>query len=140
MLERIEHVAVAVANLEAAVTTFADVWGLEVAHRERIEGHGVEEAMLPLGDSLLQLIAPTSARSTVARFLERRGEGLHHIAIEVSDITAALARLRAKGVEVIDDEPRPGGRGHLVAFVHPRTSHGLLIELVQRAERPPERT
>ena len=132
MLNKIEHVALAVDDLDAAIAHYSDVWGLEVSHRERVADQGVEEVMLPLGDSHLQLLAATGPDTTVGKFLERRGEGLHHIAYEVDDLVATLASLKAKGVEMIDDEPRLGGRGHMVAFVHPKSNHGLLVELIQR--------
>jgi methylmalonyl-CoA/ethylmalonyl-CoA epimerase len=132
MLHKIEHVALAVSDMEAAIAHYRDVWGLEVEHREHVEDQGVEEAMLSLGESYLQLLAPAGADTTVARFLDRRGEGLHHIAYEVDDLEAALGELKAKGIELIDEAPRPGGRGHMVAFVHPRDNHGLLVELIQR--------
>ena len=132
MLNKVEHIALAVADLEAAVAHYAEVWGLEVEHRERVEDQGVEEAMLPLGDSYLQLLGSTGPDTTVGKFLAKRGEGLHHIAYEVDDLEAALAELKDKGVPLIDEAPRKGGRGHMVAFVHPRGNHGLLVELIQR--------
>jgi methylmalonyl-CoA/ethylmalonyl-CoA epimerase len=128
---KIEHIALAVADLEAAVAHYADVWGLTVDHRERVEDQGVEEAMIPVGDTYIQLLAPTGPDTTVGRFVERNGEGLHHIAYEVADLEATLADLKAKGVRLIDEEPRLGGRGHMVAFVHPKGNHGLLVELIQ---------
>lgn len=134
MLGKIEHVALAVADLEAAVKHYSEVWGLEVSHRERVEDQGVEEAMLPLGESHLQLLGATGPDTTVGKFLASRGEGLHHIAYEVDDLEGALAELRAKGVRLIDEAPRRGGRGHMVAFVHPKGNHGLLVELIQRPE------
>lgn len=132
MLGKIEHVALAVEDLDAAVAHYAEVWGLEVSHRERVEDQGVEEAMLPLGDSFLQLLGPTGPDTTVGKFVARRGEGLHHIAYEVDDLDAALAELKDKGVPLIDEAPRRGGRGHMVAFVHPKGNHGLLVELIQK--------
>lgn len=135
MLSRIEHIALAVSDLDDAIRHYKDVWGLEVTHRERVEDQGVEEAMLPLGDSFLQLLAPTSPDSTVARFIERNGEGLHHIAYEVDDLAGELIELKAKGATLIDEQPRKGGRGHMVAFVHPKGNRGLLVELIQ-ARRP----
>jgi methylmalonyl-CoA/ethylmalonyl-CoA epimerase len=132
MLNKIEHVAIAVDDLDAAVSHYSDVWGLEVSHRERVSDQGVEEVMLRLGDSYLQLLGATDPNTTVGRFLERRGEGLHHIAYEVDDLVATLASLKSNGVEMIDDQPRLGGRGHMVAFVHPKSNHGLLVELIQR--------
>ncbi|MGH2695073.1 MAG: methylmalonyl-CoA epimerase [Actinomycetota bacterium] len=132
MLRKIEHIALAVSDLDAAIAFYRDVWGLEVSHRERVEDQGVEEAMLPLGKSHLQLLAPTGPDTTVGKFVERRGEGLHHIAYEVDDLENALAELKSKGVKLIDEQPRRGGRGHMVAFVHPRSNKGLLVELIQK--------
>jgi methylmalonyl-CoA/ethylmalonyl-CoA epimerase len=132
MLDKIEHIALAVADVDAAIAHYRDVWGLEVSSRERVEDQGVEEVMLPLGDSYLQLLGATGPDTIVGRFLARRGEGLHHIAYEVDDLVKTLEQLDSKGVELIDREPRPGGRGHLVAFVHPHSNHGLLVELIQR--------
>jgi methylmalonyl-CoA/ethylmalonyl-CoA epimerase len=134
MLAKLEHVAIAVADLDSAIEHYRRVWGLEVSHRERVDDQGVEEAMLPLGGTHLQLLAATTSDSTVARFVERRGEGLHHLAYEVADLEATLAELKATGVELIDEAPRPGGRGHMVAFVHPKSNHGLLVELIQASE------
>jgi methylmalonyl-CoA/ethylmalonyl-CoA epimerase len=131
VLGKIEHVAIAVADLEAAVAHYERVWGLEVEHRERVEDQGVEEAMLPIGESYLQLLGATGPDTTVGKFIERRGEGLHHIAYEVDDLEAALAELKEQGVPLIDEAPRRGGRGHMVAFVHPKGNHGLLVELIQ---------
>ncbi len=132
MLRKVEHIALAVADLEAAIAHYRNVWGLEVSHRERVEDQGVEEAMLPLGESFLQLLGPTGPDTTVGKFIARRGEGLHHIAYEVDDLAATLAELKAKDVPLIDEQPRPGGRGHMVAFVHPKGNHGLLVELIQK--------
>ena len=132
MLHKIEHIALAVGDLDASIAFYRDVWGLEVSHRERVEDQGVEEAMLPLGESHLQLLAPTGPDTTVGRFVERRGESIHHIAYEVDDLEAALAELKSKGVKLIDERPRRGGRGHMVAFVHPGGNHGILVELIQK--------
>ena len=132
MLGRIEHVALAVADLDEAIAHYRDLWGLDVAHRERVEDQGVEEAMLPLGESHLQLLGPTGDDTVVGKFIARKGEGLHHIAYEVDDLESTLAELKSKGVPLIDEKPRRGGRGHSVAFVHPKGNHGLLVELIQR--------
>ena len=134
MLGKIEHIALAVSDLDAAITHYRDVWGLEVSHRERVEDQGVEEAMLPLGESHLQLLGPTGPETTVGKFIARKGEGLHHIAYEVDDLEQTLAALKDKGVPLIDEKPRRGGRGHSVAFVHPKGNHGLLVELIQRPD------
>ena len=132
MLGKIEHVAVAVADLDAAIALYRDVWGLEVSHRERVEDQGVEEAMVKIGESYIQLLGATGPDTTVGKFLERRGEGLHHIAYEVDDLEGALAELKEQGVALIDESPRRGGRGHMVAFVHPKGNRGLLVELIQK--------
>jgi methylmalonyl-CoA/ethylmalonyl-CoA epimerase len=131
MLRKVEHIALAVSDLEQAIAHYGEVWGAVVEHRETVDDQGVEEAMIPVGDTYLQLLGATNPDSTVAKFIERRGEGLHHLAYEVDDLEAALAELKAKGVPLIDEEPRRGGRGHMVAFVHPKGNHGLLVELIQ---------
>ena len=128
---RIEHVAIAVDDIDVAIAHYKNVWGLEVEHRERVEDQGVDEAMVPLGDSYLQLLGAIGPDTTVGKFLEKRGEGLHHIAYEVDDLEATLVRLKSEGVPLIDEKPRRGGRGHMVAFVHPKGNHGLLVELIQ---------
>jgi methylmalonyl-CoA/ethylmalonyl-CoA epimerase len=130
-LGKIEHVGLAVTDIDAAIAHYREVWGLEVTSRERVDDQGVEEVMLPLGGSHLQLLGATGPDTIVARFLRRRGEGLHHIAYVVDDLAATLDELNSRGVELIDRTPRRGGRGHLVAFVHPRSNHGLLVELIQ---------
>lgn len=129
----IDHIAVAVSSMDDALETFRTLWGLTPERTETVASDRITEAMLPIGDTYLQLLEPTDAGSTVARFIERRGEGLHHIAVRVHDIEAVLERLKASGAKLIDPEPRPGGGGHRVAFVHPNTTHGLLIELVEHA-------
>jgi methylmalonyl-CoA/ethylmalonyl-CoA epimerase len=131
VLTEIDHVAIAVRDLDAAVAWYADNFGATVAHRERVDSDGVEEALLKVADSYIQLLTPTSDTSPVARYLERSGEGIHPIGYRVDDCAAALSTLKAHGARVIDDEPRPGSRGTTVAFVHPKAAFGTLIELVQ---------
>ncbi len=131
LLTEIDHVAIAVTDLEAAIEWYRDTLGASVAHREVVESDGVAEALLRVADSYVQLLTPTRPDSPVARFLARRGEGLHHVGYRVADCAAALAAVRARGGRVIDERPRPGSRGTLVAFVHPSASFGTLIELVQ---------
>jgi len=131
VLTEIDHVAIAVTDLDAAIEWYRDMFGATVAHRERVETDGVEEALLKVADSYIQLLTPTSETSPVARFLERHGEGIHHIGYRVDDVAAALSTLQANGARVIDAEPRPGSRGTTVAFVHPKGAFGTLIELVQ---------
>jgi methylmalonyl-CoA epimerase len=130
-LTELDHVAIAVRDLEAAVSWYRDALGAQVAHRELVEADGVEEALLAVAESYVQLLTPTRAGSPVARFLERRGEGLHHVGYRVDDCASALAAAIAAGARPIDDTPRPGSRGSTVAFLHPSTAFGTLIELVQ---------
>ena len=127
----IDHVAVAVRDLDAAVDWYVRVFGTQVEHREVVEHDGVEEALLRVADSYIQLLTPTRDDSPVARFLERRGEGLHHVAYRVEDCAAALRSAVAAGARPIDLVPRAGSRGTTVAFLHPTGAFGTLIELVQ---------
>jgi methylmalonyl-CoA/ethylmalonyl-CoA epimerase len=131
LLTEIDHVAIAVTDLEAAIAYYRDTFGAEVTHREVVESDGVEEALLRVADSYVQLLTPTHDDSPVARYLRNRGEGLHHIGYRVDDCAAALAAVKARGGRVIDEVPRPGSRGTTVAFVHPKGAFGTLIELVQ---------
>lgn len=130
-LTAIDHVAIAVHDLEAAIAYYRDTFGAEVTHREVVEHDGVEEALLAVAGSYIQLLTPIRDDSPVAKSLATRGEGLHHVGYRVEDCAAALARVKAEGHRVIDEEPRPGSRGTTVAFVHPKSSFGTLIELVQ---------
>lgn len=133
LLIEIDHVAIAVHDLEAAISWYEEVFGAVVEHREDVQSDGVAEALLRVADSYVQLLTPTRDDSPVAKFLTAKGEGLHHVAYRVADCAAALARVKASGNRVIDDAPRPGSRGTTVAFVHPKSSFGTLIELVQEA-------
>jgi methylmalonyl-CoA/ethylmalonyl-CoA epimerase len=131
MFTEIDHVAIAVNDLEAAIKYYADVFGAEVDHREVVESDGVEEALLKVAESYVQLLTPTRDDSPVAKYLANKGEGLHHIGYRVKDCAAALQAVKDAGGRVIDDAPRPGSRGTTVAFVHPKAIFGTLIELVQ---------
>jgi methylmalonyl-CoA epimerase len=131
LLTEIDHVAIAVSDLEAAIAYYRDTFGAEVAHRELVESDGVEEALLRVADSYVQLLTPTRDDSPVAKYLQNRGEGLHHVGYRVDDCAAALQAVKAHGGRVIDEAPRPGSRGTTVAFVHPKGAFGTLIELVQ---------
>lgn len=131
LLVNLDHVAIAVRDLDAAIERYARLYNASPLYRETVAAQGVEEAMIPVGGSFVQLIQPTGADTPVGRFLERRGEGLHHIAYAVPDIVAALAHLAEQGADLIDTEPRIGGRGAQIAFVHPKTAAGTLTELVQ---------
>jgi len=130
-LTEIDHVAIAVHDLEAAIAYYRDTFGAEVTHREVVERDGVEEALLRVADSYIQLLTPVRDDSPVAKSLASRGEGLHHVGYRVADCAAALARVKAEGHRVIDEEPRSGSRGTTVAFLHPTSAFGTLIELVQ---------
>ena len=131
VLTEIDHVAIAVNDLEAAIAYYADTFGCEVDHREVVEKDGVEEALLKVADSYVQLLTPTRDDSPVAKWMAKNGQGIHHVGYRVDDCAAALERVKAEGHRVIDEEPRPGSRGTTVAFVHPKTAFGTLIELVQ---------
>jgi len=131
LLTEIDHVAIAVRDLEAAIAYYSETFGATVAHRERIDSDGVEEALIKVADSYIQLLTPTSEDSPVAKYLERKGEGIHHVGYRVSDCRAALQAVKDAGGQVIDQAPRPGSRGTTVAFVHPKAAFGTLIELVQ---------
>ena len=133
LLLNLDHVAVAVADLDEAIDRYRARYGVEPVYREIVEQQGVEEAMIPVGGSYVQLLQPLGPDTPVGKFLERRGEGLHHVAYAVPDIEAALAHLAEQGAELIDSEPRIGGRGARIAFVHPRGGNGVLTELVELA-------
>lgn len=131
LLINLDHVGVAVRDLDEALAEYRRQYNVSPVHREVVESQGVEEAMIALGGSHIQLLAPLADDTPVGRFIEARGEGLHHVAYAVADIEAALEHLRAEGVRLVDEEPRIGGGGHRIAFVHPRALAGTLIELVE---------
>jgi methylmalonyl-CoA/ethylmalonyl-CoA epimerase len=133
MFGALDHVGVAVSDLEAAISLYQDSFGMELSHRETVEEQGVEAVLLDVGDSHVELLAPTGPDTPVGRFMESRGEGLHHVAYRVSDIDATLAQLRERGVRLIDAEPRAGIRSSRVAFLHPRSTGGVLTEIVEPA-------
>ena len=131
ILTEIDHVAIAVNDLEAAISYYQRAFGATVAHREIVERDGVEEALLKVAESYVQLLTPTRPDSPVAKAIEKRGEGLHHVGYRVDNCAEALAMMIAAGAKAIDETPRPGSRGTTVAFIHPKGSFGTLIELVQ---------
>ena len=131
LLTEIDHVAIAVRDLEAAIEWYETTFGATVEHRETVDSDGVEEALLAVADSYVQLLTPTTDTSPVAGYLDKKGEGMHHIGYRVDDCAAALEAVKDAGGQVIDEAPRPGSRGTTVAFVHPKTSFGTLIELVE---------
>jgi methylmalonyl-CoA epimerase len=128
---RVEHIGIATRSIEESLKFWRDALGLEVRHTETVEEQGVRVAMLPVGEPRVELLEPTGADSPVAKFIEKRGPGIHHVAVRVRDIRAALAQLKAAGARLIDEEPRIGAGGCLVAFVHPSSSGGVLLELVE---------
>jgi methylmalonyl-CoA/ethylmalonyl-CoA epimerase len=129
---KIDHLGIATKGIEEALKFWEDALGLENVHTEIVEEQKVRVAMLPIGESRIELLEPTADDSPISKFLEKRGGGIHHIAIEVPDIRAALARLKSEGARLIDEEPKIGAEGCLVAFVHPAASGGVLLELVQK--------
>jgi methylmalonyl-CoA epimerase len=130
-LTALDHTGIAVADIDDSLAFYRDVLGLPLVHRETVSDQGVEAALLDVGDSHVELIAPLGPETAVARFLEQRGPGLHHIAYRVDDIEATLASLSAAGVRLIDERPRTGIRGSRVAFVHPAATGGVLTEIVE---------
>jgi methylmalonyl-CoA/ethylmalonyl-CoA epimerase len=135
MFEQIDHVGIAVPDLDAAVERYRDTFGVEPVHRERVEAQGVEEVLFRVGVSYIQLLGSLGAHTPVGRFLEARGGGLHHVAYRVDDLPSALATLKERGARLVDETPRPGSRGTTIAFVHPASAEGVLVELVQVGAR-----
>lgn len=127
----LDHIGIATAKLDEALALWRDTLGLQVDCTEEVTQQGVRVAMLPVGDTHIELLEPLTDTSPVGKFLRNRGPGIHHIAIKVDDIRAALASLKKKGTRLIDETPRVGARGCLVAFVHPKSTNGVLLELVQ---------
>lgn len=133
-LLNLDHVGIAVNDLDQAIEGYRSRYGVEPVYREKVEAQGVEEAMIAVGGSFVQLLQPLGAETPVGRFLSKRGEGLHHVAYAVSSIEAALDHLKSQGARLVDSEPRRGGRGAQIAFVHPADLTGTLIELVELSD------
>ena len=131
MKATLDHIGIAVADLEEALRFYRDALGLEIEMPEEVPSQHVRAHFIPAGESALELLEATDAESPIAKYVARRGPGLHHITLRVDDIAAALARLKARGVRLIDEVPRPGAHGSLVAFIHPASAHGVLVELKQ---------
>jgi methylmalonyl-CoA/ethylmalonyl-CoA epimerase len=131
LLTEIDHVGIAVTDLDGAVEEYRRALGVEPVHRERVEDQGVEEVLFRVGTSYIQLLRALGPDTPVGKFLQRRGEGVHHVGYRVSDINRTLEQLRGAGVPLVDEEPRPGSRGTTVAFAHPKGFRGVLVELVQ---------
>jgi methylmalonyl-CoA/ethylmalonyl-CoA epimerase len=134
MFARVDHIGVAVEDLDAAIALHEEAYGMAVAHREVVEEQGVEAVLLDVGSSHVELLRPLQPDTAVGRFLASRGPGLHHVAYRVADIEAALDALRDRGLQLIDETPRAGIRDSRVAFLHPRSTGGVLTEIVQPAE------
>jgi methylmalonyl-CoA/ethylmalonyl-CoA epimerase len=130
----IDHVGIAVRDLEASVALYRTVLGTDPVHRETLPDQGVEEVLFRVGASYVQLLAALGPDTPVGKFLERRGEGVHHVGYRVPDVAAAIEALRAEGLPLVDEAPRPGSRGTTVAFAHPKGFAGVLVELVQEGE------
>jgi methylmalonyl-CoA/ethylmalonyl-CoA epimerase len=132
MKATLDHIGIAVANIDDALRFYRDALGLEIDAPEEVSSQHVRAHFIALGQSALELLEATDGSSPIAKFTAKRGPGLHHITLRVDDIAAALARLKERGVRLIDEVPRPGAHGSLVAFVHPSSAHGVLVELMQR--------
>jgi methylmalonyl-CoA epimerase len=131
VIKKIDHLAIVVHNIEEALQIYEGALGLELTDVEEVPEQAVRIAFLPVGDSEIELVEPLTADSGTAKFLDKRGEGLHHICLEVDDIEAALRDLAAKGIRLIDKQPRQGAHGR-VAFLHPKGAHGVLVELIEK--------
>ena len=134
MLTQIDHVGIAVSDLREAVERYRRTFGLEPVHRERMDDQGVEEVLFAVGESFVQLLGALGPDTPVGRFLGNRGPGVHHVGYRVATVADALEHLRAEGVGLIDEAPRPGSRGTTIAFVHPKDTGGVLVELVEAPE------
>ena len=130
-LTDIDHVGIAVADLDAAVAWYEQMFGAKVVHRERIESDGVDEALIKVADSYIQLLTPFTDTSPLAKYMERNGEGIHHVGYRVEDCDHVLEHVKGQGARVVDEHPRTGSRGTTVAFLHPKTAFGTLVELVE---------
>ena len=129
----LDHVGIAVEDIDAALAFYRDALGLEIEAPEEVASQRVRAHVIPTGESALELLEATAPDSPIARYLQKRGPGIHHITLRVDDIRAALDQLRARGVRLIDEQPRPGAQSALVAFIHPTAAHGVLVELKQAA-------
>jgi len=134
MAKRISHLGIAVKDLASSEALFAKLLGDDNVHHEVVEDQGVSIASFKIGDSIIELTASTRADSSIAKFIEKRGEGIHHLALEVDDVAGELARLKSEGIQLIDDSPKLGAHDMLIAFLHPKSTNGVLVELCQKAK------
>lgn len=135
MITKINHIALVVPELESGKQFWADVLGLTVSHEEHVADQEVDVAFMPVGESDIELLHPLNDESGVAKFMQKRGPGIHHICLEVDDLPAMLNKLKAAAVPLIDEQPRTGAGGHSVAFIHPKGTGGVLVELLQKKAR-----
>ena len=133
MKATLDHIGIAVSNIGDALTFYRDALGLEIETPEEVTSQRVRAHFIPVGESAIELLEATADDSPIAKFVAKKGPGLHHVTLRVDDIVAALAQLKARGVRLIDESPRPGAHGSLVAFIHPVSAHGVLLELTQKA-------
>ncbi len=134
MAKKISHLGIAVRDLGASEALFAKLLGSSEVHHETVEDQGVRIASFAVGDSIIELTAPIDETSPISKFLDKRGEGIHHIAFEVDDVAAELERLKGEGLQLIDQEPRDGAHEMKIAFLHPKSTNGVLVELCQHKE------
>jgi methylmalonyl-CoA/ethylmalonyl-CoA epimerase len=134
MIEKISHIGIAVKSMEEALSVFQDGIGLEVISTDEVETQKVRVAFLPVGETRFELLEPTADDSPIAKYLESRGEGIHHIALKVTNIEESLAQLKEKGVRLVNQEPVPGAHGTRIAFLHPKGTRGVMLELVEENE------
>ena len=132
MFKKIDHIGVAVKNLENSPHLFKDILGMQYSGKEVVEEQNVKVAFLPIGESEIELLESTSSDGNIARYIEKNGEGIHHIAFEVDDLESMLEELQQKGIRLIDKEPRYGAGGTRIAFLHPKNTNGILVELCER--------
>ena len=133
---KIDHLGIAVKSISDSLSFYRDVLGMELAGTETVDDQGVHIALLPVGEARIELLEPVSAETPVGRFITKRGEGVHHICYEVDDLSSKLDELRSRGVRLLEGYPRRGAEGKLVAFLHPASAHGVLVELVEKARTP----
>ncbi|MEP7233823.1 MAG: methylmalonyl-CoA epimerase [Ignavibacteriota bacterium] len=134
MAKRISHLGIAVKDLESSEALFKKLLGEEHVHHEEVEDQGVRIASFKIGESIIELTAPTREDSSIAKFIAKRGEGIHHLALEVDDVEAELKRLKQEGIQLIDESAKPGAHEMLIAFLHPKSTNGVLVELCQKAK------
>ena len=135
-MHKIDHLGIAVKSISDSLSFYRDVLGMELAGTETVDDQGVHIALLPVGEARIELLEPVSAETPVGRFITKRGEGVHHICYEVDDLSSKVDELRSRGVRLLEGYPRRGAEGKLVAFLHPASAHGVLVELVEKARTP----